>query len=428
MIGAIIQARMGSTRLPGKVLLDICGQPVLWHVYSRVCKSKTLDRVIVATTTNPEDDIIEQYCLSKDIPVYRGSANDVLDRYYQCAKKNGIDIIVRITADCPLHDAQVIDFVVNEYLKGEYDYVTNTFEYSFPDGLDAEVFGINTLTSAWESATLPSEREHVTPFIRNSLWFTKKNVFSPKSYPLYRLTLDQPEDYEFINKIYEGIGKTEFSLDMIIDYLASHTGLLKINQDIVRNEGYIRAMITDAKNSRIKGSRIYLRGLKESDASDTYLSWLNDPVVNSHIETKQATAKELKEYIREKDEHYDCIFFGIFLNEGDRHIGNVKIEPINYANDDAGIGIILGDKTQWGKGLCLEAVNLSVDYIFQRMHLKRVYLGVLSDNDSAIRCFTRAGFSVEKTDPILGKNSDNPLQQLIMSIYNLKDGSYQGVP
>ena len=416
---------MGSTRLPGKVLLDINSQPVLWHVFSRVSKSKLLDTVIVATTTNPEDDVIEKFCLSKNIPVFRGSKNDVLDRYYKCAKKFGIDTIVRITADCPLHDAQVIDLVVNEYLKGNYDYVTNTFEYSFPDGLDVEVFGIKALATAWESAALPSEREHVTPFIRNSLWFTKYNVYSPKPCPLYRLTLDQPEDYEFIKKIFEGIGKSDFSLDTIVDFLESHTDLLKINQNIVRNEGYIRAMITDAKNSKIEGPRIYLRGLKESDASQKYLSWLNDPAVNSHIETKQTSAEELKAYIREKDEHYDCIFLGIFLHDG-RHIGNVKIEPINYAKNEACLGIIIGDKTQWGKGLCSEAVNLSIDYIFRKMHLKRVYLGVLSDNEHAISCFTRAGFSVEKTDQIISKNCDNPMQQLIMSIYNPEECSYEG--
>jgi len=418
VIAAIIQARMGSSRLPGKVLLDLCGKPVLWHVFNRVSQSELLTTVIIATTTNPEDDAIEQYCISEEIPVFRGSSDDVLDRYYWCAKKIGADVIVRITADCPLHDATVIDTIIREFLDGNHDFVTNTFEYTYPDGLDAEVFSFASLEKAWSSARLPSEREHVTPYIRNSPGFTKKNVVAENPYPPYRLTLDQQEDFEFISRIFKGIGKVNFSLDETTEFISKHADLLRINQNIVRNEGYIKAMILDAKNGRIEGERIYLRGLKESDATATYRDWLNNASVNSYLETKATTLDELKHYIKEKDEHLDCLFLGIFLKSDKRHIGNVKLEPINYHTLETSIGILIGDKIVWGKGFCKEAISLVITYSFQKIGLKKIYSGVLSDNKGAIRCFSHAGFSVEKTKPVSCESSGKAIEQLIMSINN----------
>lgn len=420
-IAAIIQARMGSTRLPGKVLLNLCGRPVLWHVFNRVSKSEFLNSVVVATTTNPEDDVIEQYCISEKIPVFRGSSDDVLDRYYQCAKSIGADVIVRITADCPLHDSTVIDIIIREYLEGKHDFVTNTFEYTYPDGLDTEVFSFASLEKAWLSARLPSEREHVTPYIRNSPGFTKKNVAAENPYPPYRLTLDQQEDFEFISKIFTGIGKVDFSLEETTEYLRKHPDLLTINQDIVRNEGYIKAMILDAKNGRIEGERIYLRGLKESDASATYRDWLNNTSVNSYLETKTTTIDELKHYIKEKDEHLDCLFLGIFLKSDNRHIGNVKLEPINYHTLVGSIGIMIGDKSVWGKGYCTEAIKLILDYSFKKIGLKKILTGILSDNEGAVRCFQRAGFTLDKATPVSDEHEAKSLEQFLMSVTSMPD-------
>jgi spore coat polysaccharide biosynthesis protein SpsF len=247
MLTAIIQARMGSTRLPKKVMLNILGKPVLWHVVNRVSKARLIDGVIVATTVNSEDGIIVEFCKSNNILVFRGSENDVLDRYYQCAKKYNIKDIVRITADCPLHDPNVIDMVINEYLKGDYDYVSNTIEYTFPDGLDVEVFSFEALEDTWKNAKLPSEREHVTSYIRKNEKFKMKNVYSNKKYPIYRCSLDNPEDYEFIKRIYEDIGKDMFYIDDIINYLRGHQELLKINQHIKINEGYLKSLKEDEK-------------------------------------------------------------------------------------------------------------------------------------------------------------------------------------
>lgn len=236
---------MGSIRLPRKVMLDIFGKPVLWHVVNRVSKAKLIDKLIVATTTNREDDIIAEFCNSNGILVFRGSDEDVLDRYYQCAKEYGIKDIVRITADCPLHDPDVIDLVVEGYLEGGYDYVSNTIEYTFPDGLDVEVFSFNALENAWINASLPSEREHVVPYIRKNEKFKKKNVYSSKKYPTYRLTLDHPEDYQFIKRIYEGLGTEMFYLDEIVKFLEKNSDLIKINQYIEMNEGYAKSLDDD---------------------------------------------------------------------------------------------------------------------------------------------------------------------------------------
>jgi len=242
---AIIQARIGSTRLLRKVMLNILGKPVLWHVVNRVSKARLIDGLIVATTVNSEDDIIVEFCKSNNIVVFRGSENDVLDRYYQCAKEHNIKDIVRITSDCPLHDPNVIDMVITEYLKWDYDYVCNTIEYTFPDGFDVEVFPFTALEDAWKNAKLASEREHVTPYIRKSEKFKKKNVFSNKKYPIYRCSLDHSEDYEFIKRIYEGIGREMFYIDEVIGYLEEHPELLKINQHIKINEGYFKSLRED---------------------------------------------------------------------------------------------------------------------------------------------------------------------------------------
>ena len=244
-ISVIIQARMGSTRLPGKVLKDISGRPVLWHVINRIKKSKYISKIIVATTDNKEDIKIYEYCNKNNINVFRGSSEDVLDRYYKCAKEYDCKNIVRITADCPLHDALVIDKVVESYLEKKYDYVSNTFKYTYPDGLDTEIFSFNVLKDAWENAKLLSEREHVTPYIRKNSKYRKSNILADKKYPVYRLTLDYDEDYNFIKSIYKGIGKLDFSLDDVIEFLNKNLELLRLNGNYKINEGYEKSLKED---------------------------------------------------------------------------------------------------------------------------------------------------------------------------------------
>ena len=432
MTTAIIQARIGSTRLSGKVMLNILGKPVLWHVVNRVSKAKLIDELIVATTTKSEDNIIAEFCKKNEILFFRESESDVLDRYYQCAKEYNVKDIVRITSDCPLHDPNVIDIVVNEYLRGNYDYVSNTIEYTFPDGLDVEVFSFNVLENAWKNAELPSEREHVTPYIRKNEEFKKKNVYSSKKYPLYRLTLDYPEDYEFIKNIYEEIGEEMFFLEDIVEFLKKNQELLKINQHLKINEGYVKSLKDDTKDmekvhykvsetkgteySIIDGGRIYLRELKEDDASQGYCNWLNDPIINKFLETKKATIEELKQYIKEKKENPNCLFFGFFLKDTDKHIGNIKLEPINFENKEATLGILIGDKNYWGRGVCTEAVKLLAEHAFKNLNLEKINLGVNSENKAAIKCYLKAGFRINKIEQRAIKYNNRFYDKVIMNI------------
>lgn len=421
MIAAIIQARMESTRLPGKVMMDICGKPVLWHVVSRVSQSACIDKIIVATSTEHYDNVIKDFCDTEKIPVFRGSKNDVLDRYYQCALQFKTDVIVRITADCPLHDANVIDRVIHEFNKGGYDYVTNTIEYTYPDGLDVEVFSINVLESAWKNANLDSEREHVTPYISNNPTTKSKNVAAVTKYPLYRLTLDTPEDYNFIIKIFEGLNNYSFGLDDVVAYLKNNPDLLKINQHIGRNEGYLKSLVQDAKKTILQTNRIFLRELTPEDATDCYCQWLNDPVVNRFMETKSAHINEIKKFISEKQVSPECVLFGIFLKKNKQHIGNIKIEPIEFNRWEAVIGILIGDKQIWGKGICSEAIRAVVKYAFSVMNLHKISLGVISENIAAINCYKKAGFIIEEVTPYTGVNSASFQNSVLMSIYNLKN-------
>lgn len=248
LIYAIVQARLGSSRLPGKVLMDIEGRPVLWHVYNRVSYSKLIDKIIIATSKSEDDKKIVDFCKLNKIQCFTGSEDDVLSRYYETAKNNGAgdgDHIVRITADCPLHDAAIIDKVIKVYLDGNYDYVSNCQEYTYPDGLDVEVFSFNVLKEAFENACLLSEREHVTPYIRKKNKYKKINVVSDKKYPIIRLSLDYEEDYELIKRIYEGIGTLDFNIDEIIDFLSKHVEYLKLNDKFRINEGYEKSLKED---------------------------------------------------------------------------------------------------------------------------------------------------------------------------------------
>lgn len=245
MIIAIIQARYSATRLPGKVLLSLDRKTVLENVVDRTRKAQGLDKVVVATSTAPEDDSIAKLCAEKDIDCFRGNLNDVLDRYYQAAKKFNADIIVRITADCPLIDPQIIDRAVSKFLSGKFDYVsTGRIKSTFPDGLDTEVFSFEVLSKAWKEAKLPSEREHVTPYIwKNPDKFKIFTLENDRDLSDYRLTLDEEEDYKLLQDIHTNV--SDLTTKNIIAYLDSHKKIGKINAKIKRNEGYAQSLKED---------------------------------------------------------------------------------------------------------------------------------------------------------------------------------------
>ena len=203
-ITAIIQARMGSSRLPGKVLKPLLGQSVLSHVIHRVQQVKRINEIVIATTDKGEDEVIVEEALNCGVQISRGSEDDVLSRYYHAADKFGADVIVRITSDCPLIDPEISNNVIEKYLTSNVDYCSNTQTRSFPRGLDTEVFSFSSLHKAFWNAKKDYEREHVTPYLYlNPQQFKIAQFVNEIDYSHYRWTLDTPEDWELISKIYE---------------------------------------------------------------------------------------------------------------------------------------------------------------------------------------------------------------------------------
>ncbi len=238
---AIIQARMGSTRLPGKVMKDLKGKPVLWHVIERVKQAKNIDQIIIATTIHERDKIIFEKAKEWGVKAYRGSEEDVLARYYEAAVNYDIEVIVRITSDCPLIDPQVTDEIVEYYNENDYTLVTNAGSdlnnRTYPRGLDTEVFSFNVLEKAYNKAEKKYQREHVTPYIYENyedVFYYKNN----KDLSNYRLTLDTKEDFELIKALYDKLynGKHDFYLNEIIEVLNKNKELLSLNKNIEQKE------------------------------------------------------------------------------------------------------------------------------------------------------------------------------------------------
>ncbi|MBI4138609.1 glycosyltransferase family protein [Candidatus Uhrbacteria bacterium] len=244
---AIIQARMGSTRLPNKVLMEVGGVSLLEYEIRRVRLAKTIDKIVVATTTDPGDDRIVQLCASTGVDCTRGSVNDVLDRYWQCAQQYpNADVIVRITGDCPLIDPEIIDHVIDARLAANADYASNVEvgHETFPDGMDIEVFTRAALETAAREATLPSDREHVTPYIRNQEQFSKTFVAAETDHSNVRLTVDTPADFEVVRFVIEYAAPTDGYMTFV-RLLEAHPEILSKNSHIARNEGYVKSLSED---------------------------------------------------------------------------------------------------------------------------------------------------------------------------------------
>ncbi|HOT27360.1 MAG TPA: glycosyltransferase family protein [Candidatus Ozemobacteraceae bacterium] len=242
---AVIQARMGSSRLPGKILLDLQGMTVLGHVVRRTRAVSRIARVVVATTTQPEDDAVESWCKTAGVPCFRGSAMDVLERFAKCVTVWPCRRVVRITADCPLIDPGVVDDVIAMHETGAFDYVSNLHPPTFPHGLDVEALSTQLLKRVAEEATLPSHREHVTLFIReNRDHFKFGNVTFGRDASRFRVTLDRPEDYEFLKALLALIPPaTELpSLYEMLRLLEAHPEIVAINGGQDRYEGVRKAV------------------------------------------------------------------------------------------------------------------------------------------------------------------------------------------
>lgn len=244
MIVAIIQARMGSTRLPGKVMLKVMGRSMLSFMIERLRFCKSIDKIVIATTTSEQDWPIVQYCIENNISYYQGSENDVLDRFYQTAKEYNAENIIRLTGDCPLIDPEVIDELVARFIKeGDLDHMNTGATY--PEGVDAEVVSFSALEDAWKNATLSTEREHVTAHIwANPDKFKTKPMQYTRDLSKYRYTVDEPSDFEVVKSIFLALYEENeiFLTETIIEYLDSHPEVFQLNQGIIRNEGLMKSI------------------------------------------------------------------------------------------------------------------------------------------------------------------------------------------
>lgn len=249
-IKVIIQARMSSSRLPGKVLKQVSGRPLLDYMVERVSLSRLVDQVIIATTQSSQDDKIGQWCRKQSVAFYQGDENDVLDRYYQAAKKFQASIIVRLTSDCPLIDPGVIDQVVQAYLdQPKIEFVSNTVPLPcwYPDGMDVEVFNMDTLSRAHKEAKLPSEREHVTFYMWKTGKFSTFRLDPDHDISQYRFCVDYPQDFEVIQEVLTRLypDNSRFSMYELINFVKKNPGLLELQKGIERNSGWQKAFDRD---------------------------------------------------------------------------------------------------------------------------------------------------------------------------------------
>lgn len=240
---------MGSTRLPGKVLMKVGDKPLLKTHLDRLSLCKEVDEIVVATTTNKDDDYLALLSDAWCDRVYRGSENDVLDRYFQAVKDLRPDWVVRVTSDCPLIDPSLVDQVILYVMENDKDYGSNTLVERYPDGQDIEVFKFSALKSAWQHAVLKSDREHVTPYLKRNSDFNGEVLFSALNFPCkedyskIRMTVDEPFDFELVSILIDKLGDLKEWKDYA-DYIIVNN-LMDINSHIIRNEGFLKSLNKD---------------------------------------------------------------------------------------------------------------------------------------------------------------------------------------
>ena len=242
----IIQARLSSSRLPNKVLLTLNGKSVLDYVINQLTFCKLINKIVIATTNLKEDDQIENFAKKNNIDFFRGDSNDVLDRFFQCAKKNAFKKIVRITADNPLIDPTIVDNVIQKFMTNQYDYVSNHIPRTFPQGTEVEVFSFKSLEFAWMKSKKYSEREHVTPyFYNNPNLFKIGSVSYDEDISYLRWTVDKYPDFELVKAIVSKIKKRPILMQDILELFYKDKNLFDINKDHILDEGYKKSLKKD---------------------------------------------------------------------------------------------------------------------------------------------------------------------------------------
>ncbi|MEK7208951.1 MAG: glycosyltransferase family protein [Patescibacteria group bacterium] len=254
-VGIIIQARMSSTRLPGKVLLPLAGKEMLWHVVERCRRSRRAHNVIVATSSDRSDDVLAGWCKKNSIPVFRGNLDNVLSRYFNCAKKNNLDIIVRITSDCPLVDPSSIDEILRVLNTGRtkhVEYVSNLLDRNYPRGLDCEAFTFSVLKNAHKKAIDAFDKEHVTPYIIKNAR-TCPYTMPKKLQGNYRLTVDEKNDYKLIKLIYDNFYKNGDIINVcdVLKFLSKNKRVAIINKNVKQKDKERQKQIVEAAKQKL---------------------------------------------------------------------------------------------------------------------------------------------------------------------------------
>jgi len=302
---AIVQARMGSTRLPQKVMQPICSKPMIGLLLERLSKAKKIDQIILATSIDPRNDPLVHYVRGLGFEVYQGSEDDVLDRYYQAAKAAGAAVVVRITGDCPLVDPELVDSVISLFLKNCVDYASNISPPTYPDGLDVEVFAFKALEDAWGDAKEPRQREHVTPYMRESGRFARINLANGTDYSSERWTVDEPEDLEVIRRVFKHFSpRRDFSWSEVITLSERHSEYFNENRHLIRNEG---AQLG-------KGQKLWRRAKKVIPGGNMLLSKRAEMFLPERWPAYYSKAKGCRVWDLDGREYIDMSIMGIGTN------------------------------------------------------------------------------------------------------------------
>ena len=302
---AIIQARMGSTRFPNKVMRAICGTPMIGLLLARLKNSKLVDQIILATSKDPRDDPLAKYVRDLEYTVFRGSEDDVLDRYYRAAKEAKADLVVRITGDCPLIDPALVDQVIAKFLDSGVDYASNINPPTFPDGLDSEIFTFKALETAMCQAKSPEQREHVTPYITESGKFSQANLACETNCSEERWTVDEPEDFELVRKVFEHFNpRNDFGWLEVLALKKEHPVWFMTNRHIVRNQGFQQG----------SGQKLWNRAKRVIPGGNMLLSKRAEMFLPEQWPTYFSKAKGCRVWDLDGREYIDMFIMGVGTN------------------------------------------------------------------------------------------------------------------
>ena len=343
----IIQARTTSSRLPGKVLLPVLGQPMIIRQLERVSQSKSIDNIVVATSDHPSDNYLAKLISSAGYNVFRGELNDVLQRFQDCITEFPADTIVRLTGDCPLSDPSLIDEIVHSFYENDFDYLANCIDeenLTVPDGCDIEIFKADLIFEANSKATLLSEREHVTPWFKTiDAGFNWKHFCHKTAYPFYRLTVDHFNDFIVVKKIFAELYSKDlvFNLGSIIKFLNQNPDIVDINKKNIRNEGYLKSLKNDSSNTSSniktfsKGQMFWNRAKTVIPGGNMLLSKRSEMFLPGFWPSYFTKAKGCRVWDLEHRELIDMSLMGVgtnILGYGNESVDEAVLEAVSNGN------------------------------------------------------------------------------------------------